>query len=301
MLSDRQQGLLFVLAASAGYSMLPVFTKSIYAVATLEPLDVAVWRFVFATPILWLVIATRQTARSADRPPRRYLMGLGAIYSLAALSAFFGLELIPASTYVVLFYTYPAMVAVMALLTGQRLTRVMWLALLLTLCGVVLTVPDFTNLGEGDVLGILAALFNAFVVALYYMLSGRVMRGYSGLARSTAWVLTGTLAFLLLMVPFSGLTFPTETQTWLNLVGLSAVSTAMPIFALNTGIQKLGAARASILSTVEPLFALLLAVVILGEVVLPVQWLGGVLIILSVILLEWRPRRRQIPAAPVAD
>jgi drug/metabolite transporter (DMT)-like permease len=54
-----------------------------------------------------------------------------------------------------------------------------------------------------------------------------------------------------------------------------------------------GAARAALLSTVEPVITVLLAVVILGDRLSAVQVIGGALVILAVIIVQaahlWRP------------
>ena len=70
----------------------------------------------------------------------------------------------------------------------------------------------------------------------------------------------------------------------------------LPVFALNAGIQKLGATRAAIIATFEPVLTAVLALIFLGEVMLPIQWLGGAVIIASVILLQIRHASVEIDA-----
>jgi len=298
MSRDRLQGLFYVLVAVTGYSFLPSFTKAIYATSTFEPLDIALWRFIFATPAIWLLLTFRQ-APLPDHPlPRRQLLGLGLVYSVAAITAFFGLQRIPASIYVILFYTYPAMVTLISVMfLRHRMPLLSWVALGLTLIGVAMTVPDFTGMQANDMLGIGAAFLNAFAVALYYVLVGIVMRGHQAVVRGTAYVITGTLFVLLFFIPLRGLALPQNIETWLGLIGLATVSTAMPITMLNMGINKLGAPHASIMSAVEPLLALVWSMVLLGETVVGIQWLGGVLIVISVILFQLKRlhRKKQDP------
>lgn len=298
MSRTQRDGFLLVLLAAAGYAFLPTVTKNLYAVSDFGPTDIAVWRFLFAVPLIWLVVRSRPGPAAGPPLPRVRLLLLGIVYAFAAFAAFFGLELVDASIYVVLFYTYPAMVALIALFMGQRLQAVAWVALGMTLVGVVLTVPDVSGLESSSVLGLVVAVGNAFVVAVYYILSGRVLHGHAAIARGTAWVMTGSLLALLCLVPFDGLTPPDNMATWGNLAFLALVCTAMPIFCLNLGIQKLGAARASIVSSAEPVAAMFLAVLLLGENVGPVQWLGALLIIASVVLLQvGRLPGRSKPAA----
>lgn len=293
-LTQRRIGLLYLLLAATGFAFLPILTRAIYAESDLRPTDIAVWRFTFAAPLIWIMVRVRNSApQGTERLPRVKLMALGIVYAVGALAAFFGLERIPASTYIVLFYTYPSMVALMSLFLGIRIHLFGWIALAMTLLGIILTVPNFTEVGNIDPVGVLFALINAAAVAVYFLLSGRVMRGITSLVKASAYVITGTLIVLLVIIPLSvGVQVPDAPVPWLLLLTFGFVSTAMPIFATNVGIQKVGAAQASIVSSVEPVITMTMAVLLLSEVVLGVQWLGAALIIGGVILLELPALRR---------
>jgi len=292
---NQLQGLFFVSSAAIGYSLLPTFTKMIYSNAeSFQAIDIAIWRFLFATPVIWLVIAARNQPLPDKPLPIKQLFGLGFIYSIAAVSAFFGLQRIPASLYIVLFYTYPAMVTVISVVFFKvRLSLLAWLALAMTLSGIALTVPDFTQLGDGDLLGILIAFVNALAVAVYYSLIGVVMKGHQAVTRGSAWVMTGTMIILSSFILIRGLAIPDNLIAWLSLLGLAIVSTAMPISMLNIGISKLGATHASIISAGEPVISLFWAMTLLDETILPIQWVGAALIVISVVLFQLRPTHRK--------
>lgn len=297
-MSDQREGLIMLIIANLGYAFLPIFTGGIYAASSLTPTDIAIWRFIFATPFIWMIIAFREQSNPklkaiGQQPmPKWRLMSLGSLYAVAAVSAFAGLQYIPASTFVVLFYTYPAMVAIIGLFLGVRLSKMGWLALILTTIGVILTVPDFSLSGENFMLGFIIAMINALAVAIYFLMLNRVMRGVTAYGRSSAFVITGTLFFVSLTIIFFGLRVPPNLQTWGMLIGLAIVSTCMPIFLVNIGIQKLGAGRAAIVSASEPLFAIILSILLLGESLLPLQWVGAIIIVAAVVLLEATPRRK---------
>jgi drug/metabolite transporter (DMT)-like permease len=104
---------------------------------------------------------------------------------------------------------------------------------------------------------------------------------------------------MLLILPVrGGVMIPPDVQTWGLLLALAAVSTVLPIFMFMIGIQRLGASKAAILSTVEPIGTLILATLILGETTQPVQLLGGALILSSVILLQLGDRRADPAISP---
>jgi drug/metabolite transporter (DMT)-like permease len=225
------------------------------------------------------------------------LLAMGTLLTASALLAFLGLERIPASTFIVIFYTYPAIVAILSLFLGERLSWGGWLALGLTLVGMFLTVPDFgQGLSSENLAGVMFALMNAFSVAFYFIVSSRLLRGHGSTARASAWGIVGALLPLVLLAPFRPTGVPNSPDIWVNMGALAVVSTVFPVFFLNAGIQKVGPARAAILGTVEPLLTIILAAVFLGERLQPIQLVGGVFILASVILLQTQGMRRKMIA-----
>ncbi|HEX8682082.1 MAG TPA: DMT family transporter [Ardenticatenaceae bacterium] len=288
MSSDQREGAALVLLAAAGYACLPILAKWAYA-AGLAPLDVVTWRFILATPLIWLVLLAGRVPLRAPRLLRGRLLAVGLLFGILASTGFFALARIPSSTYTVLVYTYPAMVAILAHLLGERLERWGWAALLMTLVGVTLTVPALgVGLGQTDALGLGLALLNAALYALYIVISSHLLRGHRALAEASAWSITGSLLLFAVVAVARGLQWPVGGAALGSVFGLAILSTAIPIFAFYAGMARLGAPRASILSTVEPLFTLLLAAGLLHETMTPRQWLGGLLILVSVVLLQLR-------------
>lgn len=297
MQGEQRTGLIYILMATTGYAFLPIFGRAIYPASAdiLTPTDVAFWRFVVATPVIWMIVQARLPKKIAPENRRQMMqfVGLGFLYALSAIGAFAGLRYINANTFTALFYSYPAMVAVLGLLLGRRLPAIAWAALVGVLIGVFLTVPDVSFDGNDTVLlGVIIALLTALSVAVYYQFIQNVMEHTKSTIRGTAWIITWTLASIALCIPFFGLHLPPNFQSWAILIGLGIVSTALPIFWVNVGVRKIGATRASIISAMQPVLTLLLSPILLGETSTLIQWLGAALIIGSVIMLELRPKRK---------
>jgi drug/metabolite transporter (DMT)-like permease len=294
--SEQRLGLLFVTLSTLGYAFLPIIGREIYNVSDLLPTDVAFWRFVVATPVIWIMIQTRPTLRQVEHESRLQtikLLLMGTLYSLSALGAFAALQTIDANTFTVLFFTYPAMVAIIGFFLGVKLQRVAWMAIAMTLVGIYLTVPDLSwNTGDGVLVGVGIALLTALAVAVYYQFIQTIMRDTKSTIRGTAWIITGTLISLALVVPFFGLTSPPSLRAWLLLLALGTISSAFPIFLVNLAVKRLGATRTAIISSSQPVFTLILAPLFLNETSAPIQWLGAGFIIAAVISLELRPRRK---------
>jgi CRISPR-associated protein Csb1 len=132
-------------------------------------------------------------------------LSMGVLFAVAAMAAFAALQRLPGSTYIVLFFTYPAMVVLLSFIFGEKIGARALLAMVMALSGVALTVPDFASAEAGDWIGVGLALFNAFIVALYYVMARRALAGVEDVSRASTYILFGTLAILLLSVPLRGL------------------------------------------------------------------------------------------------
>jgi drug/metabolite transporter (DMT)-like permease len=77
------------------------------------------------------------------------------------------------------------------------------------------------------------------------------------------------------------------------------VPTAFAVSTFLAGLGRIGPSRASIASSVEPVVAVACGVLVLGERLLPVQFLGAALVIAAVLAIELR-RLPRIPVPPLA-
>ena len=246
------RGFLLVLLASAGYAFFPIFTRMLYADGRFGALDVLVWRFLLAAPVIWAalnLIPQRSDAKNGVptqesgkvRLPVRGLLLLGGLFAVLAATALMALERLPASAYIVIIYTYPALVALLSLvILRERLPGIGWLALGLTLIGVVLTVPTlFSDLQQVDadrqsvlVAGVIFTLVNALLYALYIVLSGRLLRGQSELAKASAWGITGSAVVALIVLLLRGPVMPGAEEPEGDdetVEGASRLRTLMPV------------------------------------------------------------------------
>jgi len=295
MTRSEREGYIWILLAAAGFSAMPTMVKLTYLHSTFEPMDIAIWRFILAAPIMWaLVLVARRSQRSAPAGglPVTKMLVVGVIIAAAVLAAFFSLRRLPGSTYIVLFFTYPAIVALLSRLLGDTIHPRTWLALALALVGVALTVPDLSGDSRMDVIGLGLALLNAAIVAVYYLVTRRALAGVEDISRASAFMMTGALTVMLLLIPLRGLQLPTNALTAFLLLGVAVFGTVLPVFAVNLALQRIGAAQASLVSTIEPIMSMIVSMLILGEVIFAVQWLGAALIVGSVIALQMRPRNR---------
>jgi drug/metabolite transporter (DMT)-like permease len=212
---------------------------------------------------------------------------MGALgYVGQSLCYFIALEHAQASLVALLLYLYPGFVTVLAALwLGERLTRVKAAALVLCLAGSALMVGG----GHGDSLGIALALTAAVVYSLYIVAGARITPGVDPLATTAVVCLSAGAVFCgvsaVRVLAGSPPHLPATPSAWAAVVAIALVSTVTAMLAFFAGLTRLGAARTSMLSTLEPVVTVLLAAILLGERLTPLQWLGGAAVLAAVLWL----------------
>lgn len=288
-----------MLTSAGAYSLFTVFGKNV--LEEIETADVLLWRFLIAAPVAWVFIAVRARLGgpgpfSVEWRPRFFA---GMAFGAVAWAAFAGLDKLPAALYIVIIYTYPAMVAVGAWLLGKPTSRHIWVAVGITLLGIAFTVPEIvSDAGEATTFGVIMTLGNALLYAGYVLYSERLVTGESGgdgLVAS-AWSLTGSLAFAALVTAFSWpVSAPSTLGGMSSMVGLAVISTVIAGMAFFLGVRHLGPASAALIAATEPVLTLIWIVTILDESLEPIQLLGATLVIAGVIWSQKPPRRRITP------
>jgi drug/metabolite transporter (DMT)-like permease len=94
--------------------------------------------------------------------------------------------------------------------------------------------------------------------------------------------------FALALLGTGGSLSPVDVQPdlWPPLLGLGLLATAIAIQTFYAGVRRVGGARAALISTIEPVYAVVLAVILFGEHLAPMQVVGGAMVIFGVILAE---------------
>ena len=81
--------------------------------------------------------------------------------------------------------------------------------------------------------------------------------------------------------------FPIPDDALLPILGVATIAGIVPIGAFYAGAQPLGAARAALVSTVEPIFTIVAAGYLFSESLTAIQLVGGALILGAVLVAEW--------------
>ena len=292
----RSTGTFLCVGSAAAFGAMAVLGKLAYENGATVGTLLAV-RFTLAAILFWALVFARGGAaaelRGLARRDVAIALGLGAVGYAAQAGLFFSaLERIDASLLSLLLYTFPAMVAVTAIVLGrERADAIRFGALALASVGLVLVLAN-AQPGALDTVGAALAL-GAAVVYTTYILVSQGVAGRIGPTLLSALVCSGAAVTLSAGSALLGDLRPGEVSAagWGWLAGIALVSTVAAVSLFFAGLKRVGPTTASILSTVEPVVTVLLAFLVFGELLGALQLLGGALVIAAVLVLAGvRPR-----------
>lgn len=173
----------------------------------------------------------------------------------------------------------------------------MWLGFLLAVCGVtwltLAAVPD--DKATNPLLGNIFEALAMFCAAGYTVLARHLSTQYSALCITAVQAFVGMVFFCLLAltIPESdsfvslGKTFPAWAP-WACLLYLGGIVTFAGYGLYNFGVKRLSAGRAAAYTNLIPVFALLFGLALLDEKLFQAQYGGAALIVLGVLLSQWK-------------
>jgi drug/metabolite transporter (DMT)-like permease len=271
--------------------------------AGVDSLTLVTWRAAIGGLVVTAFIGLRLVAlgirpaslRSLPGRDRWFMLAAAAANTILNLSAFIAFERIEIALTLLVFYLYPAGVAlVSAIWFGDRLDALRWAALGISLIGMALVVAGAGSLGEVDGLGIGLA-FVAALAQVFYVLAAR--HGFARIPGPQAAALTMLGAAGLYLVigvalgSIGSLGQPlASSAAALPVLLAGVVGAGIPTLAFILGIRRLGAPRAAILATLEPIIGVGLAAWLLAEQPAPIQVAGGALILAAAVILQLGPR-----------
>ncbi len=245
-------------------------------------------------PIVLLVMGVSALAlvRVEGRPARWDRTSAGLLVAYAALAAinvgtfFAAMQVTTVAVAVLTHCTAPLIVALLApRIEGTRVKGSV-AAALISLVGLTLLLRPWdqasVDLWLGAALGLTSALAYATLVFVVQPLSARI-----GIGRATSY--HGMLAAVLLL-PFGAAELPRVELADLGLLTLGGLLPGtLSGFLFVDGLRRIGAARAAVLTLLEPLVAVGVGVLAWGEALAPVGALGALLVLAAALWVSRRP------------
>jgi drug/metabolite transporter (DMT)-like permease len=294
----RKGGILVALASAVVYSGVSVLAKFAYRY-NLSPVQLLKERYLLGSIILVVIIGllNRRLLFPRNWHEVGVLLGFSAVFVTGPTLLYFtALRLLPVSTAMFLFHCYPAFAGLFAwIFLHERVTRAYLASVGVIAVGLLLLLGASFRTVSG--IGVLTMLACTIAYALYAVLSQRVIRGVDprtlGLYNQVAPAMV--LCLLTIGQPvFYPVVFSSRTAM-LAFAGIG-LSAAGGMFLFVQGIAMIGAQRAVIIDSLEPVLSALYALVLLGERMKLVALAGGLLIVAGVVIGNLRTTKRNVPS-----
>ena len=297
-------GIVLTIVSAFSFGSGPLFAKPVYAEGVGWHVLMA-WRFLVGASLAWGWLLIHPHLRAALRRMRRrdvmISIALGVLYTGNSATYFAGLETVSASLAALIVYVYPALVAVTSLQVGHPLQgRRAWGALALALAGVALAVGNIDGASAPPLSGLLLIAASPVIYAVWIVLSARLSgedragvgagtdTAVEPLAAGTVMLSATAATYWVSALALGQPVLPAQIPAgaWFGLIGIGIVSTFVAVLAFYGGAHRIGAARASIVSTVEPIWTIVLAAFLFSESLGPLQLVGGAMILLGVVIAQ---------------
>src|SRR6266480_5263519 len=278
-------GQAMVLMSATAFGTLAIFAKLGYANG-LGTQQLLAFRFVLAAlGMAAVAFLLGQNILRLRRKDVAILLAMGGLlYTVQSLTYFLALRTLPASLCVLIAYIYPSLVVVAGrLFLGRKVSAVHAAALGASFLGVLLLVGG----AQFQIAWALVLAIAAPTIYTGYILVGESVMDSVPAAGASAVIMSGAALSFCVIAGFTGeLAFPGTADGWAVAFALAVFPTIVAISLFLAGLPRIGAARASLLSTWEPVVTVILAVVLLGDRFSITQVVGGVLILGAVIVVQ---------------
>jgi drug/metabolite transporter (DMT)-like permease len=301
MRKSEIQGYLYILIGATLWGVSSVVAKSLFIIG-LPPAELVQIRLTLATLTLLLILLIVDRNRiiiSLKDIPYFFVLGFVGVAGVQ-FTYYYTISKIHIGPAVLIQYLSPIWIALYAFIFQKEpLTKGKIVALLLAILGCYFTVGgyrmDLLRLNRiGIVSGLISSLFFSFY-ALY---------GEKGLKKYDPWTLIlygfgfGAVFYWILISPTKVITGGYSFKIWMAFLYIAIFSTLIPFGLYFKGIERVRATRASITATWEPVVAGITAYFVLGEVLFPLQVLGGIGVIAAIVLLQMA-KEKAAPPTPI--
>ena len=288
-----------IVLAAILWGCMPIFSD-LMREAGFSPVQKSAVRLTVAAIILLASLAIFSPAQLRVQwkdVPFFALIGVGSVFAMSTLYMV-AIERTTAAVAAVLLYTSPIFILIASvILFKEKITRIKLLSLLLVVLGVVFVSGIIGGETKVDFFGVGAGLLAGIVYAAYSILCTFALRKYSSITVTAYSFLFAAIANLIVAdLPDICATVAGASgipAVLAIMLGLGVVTAVLPFTLYTLGLSHVEAGRAGILACIEPMTATLCSVFLLHEPCSNIQWVGILLILGAVILLQIKPKKKE--------
>ncbi|MDH7478950.1 MAG: DMT family transporter [Syntrophomonadaceae bacterium] len=287
--NKKALGVALVVLSALGFGSVGILVKLAYNHGV-NTLTMLAGRFTLAALAIWVIIwLSRLPCWIKPSHWKPFVITCLFGYGLGSTCFFLAVKLIPVSLAIMILYTYPTMVALVeTLMHKQKITRPRLLALLLSTIGLGLILGatlEGINF-QGAALGLCAATF----YTAYLVYGNQISRNHHPLLTTGYIASFAAIGYSVLALITGSFSLGFDPVGWASIIGLALLGTALGILTLFTGMRWLRPGEVAIISTIEPVFTVVCAALLFAEPVMPLQLVGGLMVLAAIITIQLNPQ-----------
>lgn len=292
----KLNGVFYASISSASFGFSPLFTLGLLA-AGLTSFDVLSYRWLIAGIVLMIyAFCKKKTLRLNSFDEAWKVILLSLLRSITSVTLLIGYANISSGIASTINFMYPVIVTIcMMLFFGEKRSAIDFAAIAASIFGVYLLASGDSIVVEGGNtrLGLICSLISAFSFAAYYIVMKRVRADKIEVVKFTTWIMMlSALYFIVCAVVFEGkLTMLPDFKSWLYILGLGLWATMVSNITGVKAIRRIGPTHTSILGALQPVTAVILGVLFLGEHLYLRSCIGMTLILVAVTVVVMHQKK----------
>jgi len=226
---------------------------------------------------------------------------LFGVVGVAAVTSFyfFAIKYLFVSVALIIEFTASIWIALyLKFVKKKHISPIMWLGIACAFIGLIL-VSQIWSGSTLHPLGVAVAFADAFALAYYFITAERLTQTRTSLSLMT-WGMGVAAIFWAIILPWWSFPFEYLTDSyslsgnlseynapgWALLLWIIIIGTVIPYLLTVTGIRELSAGTSSVIGMIEPIFAGVIAWIILNEALSGVQLIGCAVVLLGIYLAD---------------
>jgi DME family drug/metabolite transporter len=283
-----QVGVILCLVAATGLGLAVAFSRYAYMGGT-NGLTVATVRGVVMT--CGVLVVCLATGRNLRLPRRVWLhcAGLGVLTSMMFYGNIGAVEYIPVGLTALLFFTYPPMVAVInVVVLRERLGPAKFAAVATAFVGLALMLG--VSFAAVDLRGVALVMAAAVAAAWHAVWLVRRVADIDPVVVTFHMALVAATVLLVVSLSSGNVVWPSAAVGWAGMAGVVCLqASSVPLYFI--GLARIGALRSAVITNLQPVVSIVAAFLLFGEILTPVQLIGGAMVLAGIWLMQWAGTR----------
>ncbi len=291
-------GIFYAVISSMSFGFSPLFSLALIA-AGFSDFDILSYRWLLAGIVLMIyAFAKKKSLRPNSFDEAWKIILLSVLRAITSVTLLIGYINISSGIAATINFMYPVIVTLtMVIFFGERRSAIDYLAILASIFGVYLLASGDSIVAHGGntKLGLTCSLISAFTFAAYYIVMKQVKADKIEVVKFTTWMMMlSAVYFIICAFIFNGkLTLITDIRSWLNALGLGLWATMVSNITGVKGIRRIGPTMTSVLGALQPVTAVILGVLFLGEHLYLRSLIGISIILVAVCIIVLHQQNRK--------